>query len=233
MNAFVSGLGTSVGTKFLMALTGIILFVFTIGHMVGNLQVFAGPEKLNAYAKMLQSLGPLLWVIRLVLLATLVVHVWCALSLTRRNRAARPVAYAKVRQIESTYASRTMMMTGLILLAFIVYHLAHFTLGITNPDQFHLPDPQDPLRYDVWRMMILGFRNPVVAGLYVVAMLFLGLHLMHGAQSFVQSMGWNHRRYRGLWRKLGLGLAALVVIGNIAMPLVILLRLYPAEGVLR
>ncbi len=221
------GLTTSVGTKFLMALTGMFLFLFTVAHMVGNLQVFAGPDQLNAYAAGLKKLGPILWVMRLGLLATFVAHILCAFSLVKRNEEARPVQYAVMRPIAATYASRTMIMSGLIVLAFVVYHLAHFTLGWTHGDHFALRDARD--RHDVYRMVVLGFQSPFVALSYVVAMVFLGLHLSHGAASLFQSMGWNRKKYSCFFAGAARGLAMLVVLGNLAMPLSILFRLVGQE----
>lgn len=229
MSWLVGGLRTTVGSKYLMGVTGLVLFLFTLGHMLGNLQVFAGPERLNAYAKSLQDLGPVLWVVRLVLLATLIVHVASAVRLTKLNRAARPTAYSAWKPIQSTDASRTMMMTGLVLLAFIVYHLLHFTFGLTHPGHFDLRDSSG--RHDVHAMVILGFQQPTLAVGYVVAMTFLALHLSHGVQSTFQSLGWNGRGWRRPVARVARALVALVVIGNFAMPLAILLRLYTREGI--
>ena len=120
MNWLVRGLSTSIGLKFVMGLTGLVLFLFLVGHMLGNLQLFAGPDRLNHYAATLQSLGPGLWVIRSILLAVLVTHVACAVRLSNLAKAARPVAYAMKVPMRSTYASRTMLMTGLVVLAFLV-----------------------------------------------------------------------------------------------------------------
>lgn len=228
MNGFARGLGSTLGLKFLMGLTGLVLFLFTVGHMLGNLSVFSGPEKLNAYAHFLKSSGPLLWGARAGLLLTVTVHVVCAVALTRRNREARPSPYAESRPIQSTYASRTMLMSGLVVLAFVIYHLLHFTLGVTDPSNFTKVDAFG--RPDVHHMVVQGFRQPLVASIYIAAMLLLGLHLSHGVQSVFQSLGLMHRRSKTLIRRACLGLVWLVIALNIAMPLFILLRIYSGGG---
>ena len=220
MKWLLRGLSSSVGTKQLMALTGVALLLFVLAHMLGNLQIFLGQEAYNAYAAKLKGLGPVLWVLRGGLLGVFLLHVGCALCLTRRNRAARPVPYAVQEPLASTYASRTMLMSGLVVAAFVVYHLLHFTLGVTDPDAYHLVDAAG--RHDVYSMFVLGFQQVPVALAYVGAMVLLGLHLAHGIPSLFQTVGWNAPRYRGLTTLVGRGLAALIVLGNVAMPLAVL-----------
>ncbi len=217
MTSLRRGLTSSVGTKQVMALSGAGLLVFVLGHMLGNLQIFRGPDAYNAYAAGMQALGPLLWIARAGLLALLVVHVACAIRLSRRNRAARPVPYAVREPLASTFASRSMVLTGLMVLAFVVYHLLHFTIGVTDPDAFHRTDALG--RHDVYSMVVLGFRSAPVAIAYAVAMLLLGLHLAHGIQSLFQTLGLSSPRYRPLTRAIGWGVAGLIVLGNVAMPL--------------
>ena len=220
MSGITRGLTSSVGLKFLMGLTGGLLILFVLGHMLGNLQVFIGREQLNAYAAKLQGLGGALWVIRLGLFSIFAVHVVTGAALTLKNWRARPVAYAQQKALESTIFSRTMIWSGLALFAFVVYHLLHFTIL-----------PKDPTlvmadgHIDVYGMVISGFQDPAVTISYVVAMLLLGFHLMHGITSMFQSLGWNASKYQGLTRKLGTGLAAILVLGNLAMPLCVLLGL--------
>ena len=211
-------LGTTIGMKWLMGLTGVGLFAFVIVHMLGNFQVFLGPEKLNEYGIKLRSFGPLLWVIRGGLLALFLVHVWSGIRLTMLNRAARPVRYA-VRKSIAPASSRTMAVGGMGLLLFIVYHLAHFTLGYTHPEQFALVDAQG--RHDVYSMVVLGFREWPVVVLYIVAMGALLLHLTHGISSFFQTIGLNHPNWRRLWNGLGPVLGIVVFLGEISMPLAV------------
>jgi succinate dehydrogenase / fumarate reductase cytochrome b subunit len=229
MSRFTAALRSSVGSKVTMALTGIALLGFVVAHMVGNLQVYAGPEKLNAYAHLLQSLGAGLWVMRLGLLAIFVLHVATAIRLWRANDAARPAKYAVNAYNTSTYASRTMIWSGFIVLAFVVFHLLHFTLGKVQPDLYHLPDALDPKRHDVYRMVVLGFRDPVVALSYVVAQVLLCLHISHGASSLFQSLGCTSPRLECVKKAAGPVLAAVIAIGNISIPVTILLGLVGSE----
>ena len=206
--------GSSIGKKVVMAVTGLALFGFVIAHMVGNLQVYLGPEALNAYAKALRDLGPLLWVARIGLLVAVVLHIWAAFTLTRMNRAARPVGYREKEHRESTYASRTMRWSGVLLALFIVYHLMHMTWGNAHPDFDHAGD--------VYHNFVVGFRPALVTGVYVVAMLFLGLHLYHGVWSLMQTLGLSHPRYNNLRHAFATLVAAVIVIGNISMPVAVL-----------
>lgn len=231
MSRFTEALRSSIARKMVMAATGLALLGFVVAHMVGNLQVFAGPEKLNAYAATLQGLGPILWVLRLGLLGVFVLHVATAFRIWRENRAARPVPYAVVVPSASTYASRTMIWSGFIVLAFVVYHLAHFTFGVVQPEHFHLTDPSyaDPssgaTRHDVYAMVVRGFRSPVVALTYVAAQVLLGLHISHGASSVFQTLGCTSPRLECAKRAAGPLLAGVIVAGNCSIPLSILLGL--------
>lgn len=185
-------LSSSVGKKFVMAVTGLALFMFAFGHMVGNLQVFLGFESINRYGAFLQGLGELLWVVRLGLLAMVALHIWTAISLSLANKAARPVSYEKQELVAASYASRTMLWSGLIVAAFIIYHLLHYTacvksLNLTGRDFSTLEDVKG--RHDIFAMVLLGFRQPVVAGFYVIAVFLLCLHLSHGVSALFQSLG--------------------------------------------
>src|SRR5438045_5722826 len=183
-------LRSSLGLKLVMAVTGLILFAFVIGHMLGNLQVYLGPEAMDAYAVFLRTVlhGTGLWIARAALLASVLLHIWAAWRLTRINNAARPVGYREVQRRESTYASRTMRWSGVILLLFIIYHLMHFTFGV------RAVHPQF-VRGEVFHNFVTGFQNPFVSAVYIVAMLALGLHLYHGAWSFMQTLALSHPRY--------------------------------------
>jgi len=207
---------STVGKKAVMAATGIILFGFVVGHLLGNLQFYLGPEALNAYGHNLRKLGPLLWVVRLALLAAVVAHVTAAVQLWQLNRAARPEGYRRLSAVSSSYASRTMMVSGPLLGLFIVYHLYHLTLGP------HLRHDADgfPLVYE---NVVAGFSDPVGSGIYIVAMGFLGMHLAHGVWSMFQSVGWNHPKYMPLIRRAATLAAALIVLGNISIPVAVLL----------
>lgn len=207
--------GSSIGRKVVMAVTGAILFGFVLVHMLGNLQVYLGPEALNHYGAFLRQLlhGTGIWIARAVLLAAVVLHVWSATSLTLSSRRARPEGYRVEKWKESTYASRTMRWGGVILLLFVIYHLLHFTTGTVH---------QSFIEGDVYHNFVAGFRVVPVSLFYIFAMLALGLHLRHGVWSMFQTLGVSHPRYIraahvGAWI-----FAALIVIGNISFPLAVL-----------
>jgi len=192
----------SIGQKVLMAVSGFIAFGFVCGHMLGNLQVFISQNQMNTYAEKLQSLGPLLWAIRLFLLATLIIHVWFGIKLKLEAWSARPTGYQKSNTVKATLASRTMIWTGLIILLFVIYHLLHYTFRVTNPELANLTDPLG--RPDVYTMVIIGFSNPIVSTFYVVAVGLLSYHLSHGVASMFQSLGlnsdkWQVRLHRLAW----------------------------------
>ncbi len=212
---------SSIGKKIIVALTGLILIGFIIGHLLGNLQIFLGAEYINSYAEKLRSLGVLLWVIRAFLLVTVLLHIYFTISLALENRRARPDAYKKKRHVKATFASRSMAMSGLILLAFIIFHIAHFTVRVTDP-RFQLLKV-DPLnRYDVYSMMVFGFQNPIVSGFYILAMFLLALHLSHGTSSFFQSLGLNDKKLTPRLATLGRVFAWLIFVGYISIPIAVL-----------
>ena len=214
---------SSLGAKYLMAITGAVLWGFVIGHMLGNLQIFLGQDTYNGYAAALKGNALLLWGVRGLLLVSVIVHIYSGLRLAALNRAARPVPYAKKRYVKASLTSRTMALSGLTLLAFIVYHLLHFTIGVTDPQHFHLVDPAG--RHDAYSMFVFGFQNVYVSISYIVAMVLLGMHLNHGASSMFQSLGLNHTRYNGLLQRVGPVSSVLIVVGNIAMPVAVLCNL--------
>jgi succinate dehydrogenase / fumarate reductase cytochrome b subunit len=213
---------SSVGKKMIVAITGIILILFVIGHLLGNLQIFIGPDWINGYSEHLRDLGPLLWLIRIFLLATVITHIYVTIQLAIENRRARPEAYIDKRYVKATFASRHMVMSGLIVLAFIVYHLAHFTVRVTD-HRFGLLKA-DPLgHYDVYSMMVYGFQNYYVSGFYIVGLFLLALHLSHGSSSFFQSLGLNDKK---LTPRLAFGgriFAWLMFIGYTSIPIAVLL----------
>ena len=209
MNRLLALWGTTVGKKVAMAVTGIVLILFLISHMISNVLIFRNPEHLDSYAAWLRSLGPALWIARAGLLAAAVIHVAAAYQLTMLARRARPVAYSKHEHQVATYASRTMRWGGLLLLVFIIFHILHFTTGT-----FH-PDFRPGL---VGRNVIVGFAVTPVAVFYLVAMLFLGLHFSHSIWSACQTLGLNHPSYNRSRRLLAWGLAILVAGGLATIP---------------
>jgi succinate dehydrogenase / fumarate reductase cytochrome b subunit len=228
--------GSTIGRKLLMAVTGVVLIVFVIGHLIGNLQVFEDPDRINGYSHFLQSLGPALWAARIFLLLCVGIHIWAGTVLAVADRRARGDAPYRVRRwIAATVASRYMRWTGYVVLAFIVYHLAHFTVGAAQPRTFKANLPPYTMKGDyhvfgvpvvkagtevpdVRSMVILGFENRIVAIFYIVAVGLLSLHLLHGADSLFQTLGWrNHRWEHGLRIVVTLGCAA-YFLGNLAIP---------------
>ena len=209
---------TTVGKKAVMAVTGLILFGFVIGHMAGNLQFFLGREVMNAYAEKLHALGPLLWAVRITLLVTVVLHIQAAIQLALLQRAARPVKYAKFTPQGSNYASRTMYWSGPILAFFIVYHLLHLTTGTAHPAYEYL---------NAYDNLVIGFQQPLVSIFYIVAMILLGMHLYHGVWSMFQSLGVAHPRYTPKLRAFAKLFAFVIVLGFIAVPIAILGGYHP------
>lgn len=229
MTALVSFHRTSVGRKIIVALTGLILIVFLIGHLLGNLQIFLGPDWVNGYAEHLRGLGPILWFVRITLLLTVILHIYFTIQLAMENRRARPVAYAQKEHVKASFASRHMAMSGLIVLAFIIYHLAHFTVRVADP-RFALLKA-DPLnRYDVYSMMVYGFQNVYVSAFYVIGLFLLTLHLTHGASSFLQSLGLNDKKLTPRLARAGRIFAWAIFVGYTSIPVAILLGLIkPAQ----
>lgn len=218
---------STVSTKSVMALTGLALVGFVLAHLAGNLQVFLGRERLNAYAQTLKDLGPVLWGLRAGLLAVFVVHVVCAVRLTLWNRAARPVAYVSARPQVSSAAGRSLLLTGLVVAAFVVYHLLHFTLGATHPAHFALVDGKG--RHDVYGMVVEGFRQWPVTVAYLLAQVALFFHLSHAVSSAFQSLGVTHPRLAFLKGRFGLLLAGAVLAGNASIPLAVATGLVPCD----
>jgi succinate dehydrogenase / fumarate reductase cytochrome b subunit len=221
MNFFRS----SLGKKYVMAVTGFALLVFVIGHMVGNLQVFLGSDQINAYGNFLQTTPELLWTVRVGLVVMIVLHVYSAITLWAENRAARPIPYGQFEPLAASLASRTMVVTGLITAAFIIYHLLHYTvqvkaINLTGRDFVALHDAKG--RHDIYRMMILGFSSPWVSAFYLLGVGLLCFHLSHGASSMFQSMGWKAQPF-GRWiDRLALACAIVLFVGYASIPLAVL-----------
>ncbi|PJZ52537.1 succinate:quinone oxidoreductase [Leptospira adleri] len=214
-------LRSSIGRKTLVAVTGLVYFGFVVVHMLGNLQIFLGQEKINAYGQALRDIAPLLWVARIILIVSFIIHVYYAITLSIENKKARPVPYSKQNTVQATLASRTMALTGLLILSFLTYHLLHFTLGVTNPDHFAMTDSKG--RHDVFTMVILGFQNPIVTGSYIFAMVLLASHISHGVASVFQTLGLSTPSLSGKIKAGAILFALIIFIGNTSIPLSILL----------
>lgn len=218
---------SAIGAKVIMAVTGLLLFGFLIAHLAGNLMVFGGPNYLNGYAMHLRDFGPLLWVARLGLLAVLVVHLLAAFSISRRNANARPEPYAYQPDFPKSNAlSRHMLFTGMVILAFLVFHLAHYTFFLTHPQykELHWTFPDGKHWHDVYAMVIEGFRVPWLVGLYFVAQIFLWMHLSHALSSVFQTLGFRNPRNDRFFAALGPAVATVLSAGYLSIPLAVLLR---------
>jgi succinate dehydrogenase / fumarate reductase, cytochrome b subunit len=207
---------SNIVSKALLAVTGMVWFGFVIIHMLGNLQVFLGPEVFNAYPVKLRSLGALLWLARIIMASSIVTHIWVSMRLVTDASEARPVAYRAPKTVATTYAARTMRWSGPILGLFIVFHLIHFTwpgVSLGNYAYSHT---------DLYSNFVHGFSIWWVTLIYVTAQVLLGMHLYHGGWSLMQSLGLSHPRYNGLRVAIPRAIALTVVAGNIAMPLAVL-----------
>jgi succinate dehydrogenase / fumarate reductase cytochrome b subunit len=215
-----------VNSKIVASLAGLGLVGFVIFHMLGNLQVFEGSDAINGYASFLRDMPILLWTARAGLLVAAGVHVGLTLRLTLRNRQGRPVAYAARRYRAASVASRTMALTGSLLLVFILFHVLHLTVGVIDPSA---PDGLDMQgRVDVYKKIIHAFNNPLYVGIYVVGQLVLGLHLSHAVSSAFQTWGIEHAALDRLLKLAGPGVALFVVLGNLAIIFAVFLGLLRA-----
>ncbi len=218
---------SSIGKKILVAITGLAMIGFLVGHLLGNLLIFSGPAALNGYAKKLHDLGPLLYVIRGALLATVVVHIVCTIQLVRMNRAARPQKYAIDTVRQASKSSRIMIWSGLTILAFIIYHLAHFTFALGN--QYRDPSIarywSEPGVHHVYNMVVDGFRVWYVTAFYIIALALLTSHLSHGFASVFQTLGLATTRTRRPIAVAGHLFAWGWFLGNLTIPLAVLFGL--------
>jgi succinate dehydrogenase / fumarate reductase cytochrome b subunit len=212
---------SSIGKKYIVAVTALLLILYVLGHLLGNLQIYMGQDRINAYAKFLHDLGPILWVVRVILIAAFVTHIVATIQLAQANRLAKPQKYAVAGYQRSTMASRTMIVSGLIVLCFVIYHLLQFTLQVTDPKSREVHDSIG--RHDVYRMLILGFRHPLVSLFYVVGLFLLTYHLSHGFASVVQTLGINNRKIANFVSFDGQTLAWVVFAGYVSIPVTILL----------
>lgn len=218
---------SSVGRKLLMAATGLILVLFVVVHLLGNSSIFLGPSGINAYAEHLHSLGPLVWVFRLIMLAVIGVHIALGVQLTLENQSARPLAYSVKENLKATFSSRTMIISGLVLLAFIIFHLLQFTVQLPSLTPMgakaHLVELHGEMVPNVFGMVVATFHSLFVALIYVVGMIFLFLHLGHGVQSFFQTLGLtNDQTFSGVG-VFGKVVAFVLLIGYASIPVLIII----------
>ncbi|MEM7434577.1 MAG: succinate dehydrogenase cytochrome b subunit [Myxococcota bacterium] len=200
---------TTIGKKVVMAVSGTIIVGFVIGHFLGNLNLYLGPEALNGYAAKLHSLPALVWGTRVLLLFAFGAHITSAYLLWRRNASARGSQYKKRNDISTDYAARTMYWSGPILLLYLIYHLLEFTIIPAHPG-------------DVYRNVVEAFQNPWISAFYIAGNLALGLHIFHGIHSAFQSVGASHPRYDSLRRDLAIAISAVITVGNLSFPISVL-----------
>ncbi|HVN04876.1 MAG TPA: succinate dehydrogenase cytochrome b subunit [Bryobacteraceae bacterium] len=221
LNRSIGFYQSTIGKKVVMAVTGVILFGYVLAHLLGNLQIYSpDPEQINNYAKFLHSHPLLLWIARCVLLTCVGLHITASVQLWLLKQRARPEAYVKKDDLPTSYAARTMIWSGPIIAAFVVFHVLHLTVGSVLPLHV-LPTGEMDVRANV----ITGFQHPAVAIFYIIAMALLCLHLYHGLWSMFQSLGINHPRYTPILKKFAAAFAWFVAIGNISIPVSVMLGL--------
>jgi succinate dehydrogenase / fumarate reductase cytochrome b subunit len=203
---------STIGKKAIMAVTGLILFGFLILHMLGNLQIFLGPAVMDHYAETLHGTPELLWAARIILLISVVLHIWASIQLSAVKREARPVGYVKRANVSSSWASRSMMLSGPIIAIFVIFHLLHFTTGTIHPNFVPL---------HAYENVVSGFLLPF-ALVYIVVMILVGFHLSHGIWSMFQSIGFSHPRYTPMIKKFAGVFAWILIAGFISVPIAVL-----------
>jgi succinate dehydrogenase / fumarate reductase cytochrome b subunit len=215
---------SSIGKKWLVALSGLALIGFAIAHLAGNLQMFSGPQRINAYAEFLHANQGALWIARIGLLGAFALHIFATLSLVAANRAARPDRYQLPRHVQAKLSTRTMALSGLTVLSFVVFHLLHYTLRVT--DSRFKPTSEGGLLEsagDVYRMVILGFQSPIVSGFYILSVGLLSLHLSHGIRSLFQTLGADSRKVSPAIEKMAWLVSAALFLGYASIPGAVLL----------
>ena len=211
---------TSIGKKFLMAVTGAIWIGFLTVHLLGNLQIFAGPDAMNQYAFNLQNLGALKWAARGIFVVSFFIHIVLAILLKKENSSARPSGYVVNATVKASAASRSMILSGSVILFFLAYHILHYTLGIAHSEYFGHMDYSG--RHDVFFMMVKSFQNPAVSFIYIASIALVSLHLSHAFASMFQTLGLNGVRSEIVWKKTGYIFSVLIFIGFISIPIGVL-----------
>ncbi len=206
---------STIGKKAVMAVTGAVLAAFVVGHLLGNLQIFLGPDRFNGYARTLRSLPELLWTVRITLIVSVALHIWSSIQLAVVKSEARPLGYVRTKSIASSYASRTMYMSGPIIALFVIYHLLQFTFGVGGTPY---------METDPYGNVINGFRVPAVSLFYILAMLLLCLHLRHGLSSMMQTLG---LRYTPAIKAWSIIVATLIFFGFVSIPIAVMTGLIP------
>ncbi len=223
-SVIASWLFSSIGKKTVVAVTGIGLVLFVIGHLLGNLTFFFGPAAMNSYAMHLRDLGPLLWIARLGILAAVILHIYFTMKMWQENHAARPEKYLRRSRVRSTVFARTMRLTGLVVFAFVVFHLAHFTWLVVDPGYRAFETAvEGRAAHDVFRMLVAGFSQPLVSGFYIVSLALLASHLSHGIASLFQTLGLSNQQLRPRFEFGGRLVAWTLFVGFASIPAAVLL----------
>jgi len=216
---------TSIGKKWIVSLTGLVLVAYVLGHLAGNLQIFLpNKTRINMYGAFLHSLGPALWAIRAFLLGCFAVHIITTIQLAAENRAARPDRYEGPKYKRASWEARSMVMSGLIVLCFVVFHILHFTAHVVRPDFDNLREilPNGVERHDVFKMVVLGFQQPAASCFYIIGMILLCMHLSHGFGSFVQTLGLNTSKLAPWIENAGRVVAVIICLGYISIPIAVM-----------
>lgn len=215
----------SIGKKILMAVTGFIAFGYVIGHMLGNLQIFISRDQINTYAELLHASPALLWVVRLVLGSAFILHIYLGIVLKLENYAARPVPYKGAKTVKASLASRTMIWTGLVVLAFVVYHILHYTARVTQPELAGLTDAEG--RFDVYSMVVMGFSNVAISIAYIISVGLLSYHLSHGVASMFQTVGWNSPAWQKRLDVIAWFFTIVLFVGFASVPVAVMSGMFP------
>ncbi len=218
---------SSIGRKFIVAITGLFLLLFVTIHLLGNLSIFLGPVVMNAYAARLHQLGALLWIARLGLIALVGLHLFFTLTLWKENRAASPRAYARDQILERTLYARSMRLSGLVILGFLLFHLAQFTWKWTNPEYQQWQDSLG--QHNVYRMVTTAFHNPWVSGFYLLSVGLLAMHLAHGIESLFQTLGLTNQKFRYYFQCFGRFAACFFFLGYASIPVAVFLKMIPSS----
>ena len=214
---------SSVGRKIIMAVTGFVLVAFVCVHLLGNSSVFIGADAINAYAQKLHSLGPFVWVFRLVMLAAFAIHIFFGIQLTLENKAATPEKNVQIKRLKTGFGAETMIVSGLVMLAFVIYHLLHFTVRVTNPE-IYVP-LGDHGMVDVYVMMVQGFSSALPVIIYVVGLFFLFLHVGHGIQSLFQTLGLSNDKSLPFMEIVSKLVGVVLLVGYVSIPMLVVFGL--------
>lgn len=219
-------LTSSIGQKAIVAATGLFMIFFVIVHLLGNLEIYSGPDHLNAYSSFLKSIPKYVWAFRIALLVAVILHIWVTIKLTIKNRRLKQ-KYAVTNNRKATLNSRFMMVSGVTVLVFIIYHLMHYTFGVADPSIAHFVDKEG--RHHVYNMMVMGFSHPLVSGFYILAQALLAFHLSHGISSAARTLGYADGPTYETIRRIGTAFAVLIGTLYSSIPVAVMLGFLPLD----